>query len=336
MTTKKLTRRQACWAEFLSGFNFVISYTPGKENQKADSLTRRPNDFPSSENDDRQQHQLQTLLPAKRLEISSITMGENTTIIEQVVKANLEDDYYSKLCHSLETGHLVKEIDLHYFSHLSVDSKNCICQYGQLWVPEDLYSLVLREVHDQIASGHPGRQKTVSLLAHNYYWPKMKDTVYRYIRNCYTCRRAKAPRDQYNGLLKPLPIPTRPWTDVTLDFVTGLPHSNGYNAVLMVIDRLTKKRYYISCTTDKNGTTAEATAYLLLNNVWKLHDLPLSLTSDRGPQFISEIWKNLCKILGIKVNLFTAFYPETNGQSEIANQEMKRHFCTFVNYQQDD
>ena len=99
---------------------------------------------------------------------------------------------------------------------------------------------------------------------------------------------------------------------------------------------MTKERHYIPCTTDENGTTAEATAYLLLNNVWKLHGLPSSLTSDRGPQFISGVWKNLCKILGIKVNLSTAFHPETDGQSEIANQEMERHLCTFVNYQQDD
>ena len=164
----------------------------------------------------------------------------------------------------------------------------------------------------------------------------MKDTVHRYIRNCHTCRHAKAPRDRYNGLLKPLPIPTRPWIDVTLDFVIGLPLSNDYNAVLMVIDRLTKERHYIPCTIDKNGTTAEATTYLLLNNIWKLHGLPLSLTSDRGPQFISRVWKNLCKILGIKVNLSTAFHLETDGQSEIANQEMERHLRTFVNYQQDD
>ena len=139
MTTKKLTRRQARWAEFLSGFNFVISYTPGKENQKADSLTRCPNNLLSSENNDCQQHQLQTLLPAKRLEINSITKGENTTTTGQVVKANLKDDYCSKLRHSLETGCLVKEIDLRYFSHLLIDSKNGICQYGQLQVPEDLY-----------------------------------------------------------------------------------------------------------------------------------------------------------------------------------------------------
>ena len=99
---------------------------------------------------------------------------------------------------------------------------------------------------------------------------------------------------------------------------------------------MTKERYYIPCTTDKNGTIAKATAYLLLNNVWKFHGLPLSLTLEQSPQFISGVWKNLCKILGIKINLSTAFHPETDGQSEITNQEMERHLCTFVNYQQDD
>ncbi len=136
--------------------------------------------------------------------------------------------------------------------------------------------------------------------------------------------------------MKPLSIPTRPWTDVTLDFGTGLPPSNGYNVVLIVIDRLTKERYYIPCTTDDNGTTAEAIVYLLLNNVWKLHDFLLSLTLDRGLQFISGVWQNLCKILSIKVNLSTTFHPETDGQSEIANQEMERHLCTFVHYQEDE
>ena len=140
--------------------------------------------------------------------------------------------------------------------------------------------MVLREVHNQITSSHPRRQKTVNLLARNYYWPKIEDIVYSYIQNCHICRPGKAPRDQYNGLLKPLPILTRPWINVTLDFVTGLANSNSYNAVLMVIDRLTEKKYYILCIKNKNYTRAEAIANLLLNNVWKLHDLPLLLTSD--------------------------------------------------------
>ncbi len=147
----------------------------------------------------------------------------------------------------------------------------------------------------------------------------MKDTVYRYIRNCHTCRHAKAPKNWYNSLLKLLSILSCPWTDIILDFVTGLPSSNGYNAVLMVVDRLTKKWHYIPYTIDENSTTAEATIYLLLNNVWKLHGFPLSLTSDWGLQFISGVWKNLCKVFDIKTNLSTAFYLETDGQSKIVN-----------------
>ena len=104
----------------------------------------------------------------------------------------------------------------------------------------------------------------------------------------------------------------------------------------MVIDRLTKEKHYIPYTTDKNGTTAKATTYLFLENVWKLHGLPLSLTWNRGPQFISGVWKNVYKIVGMKVNFSTVFHPETDGQSEIANREMEKYLCTFVNYHQDD
>ena len=101
----------------------------------------------------------------------------------------------------------------------------------------------------------------------------------------------------------------------------------------MVIDCLMKERYYIPCTTDENGTTTKATAQLLLQNVWKLYNLSLSLTLNRGPQFISEVGKIFYKILGISANLSMSFYLEIDGQSEIANQEMKRHLRIFVNYQ---
>ena len=83
--------------------------------------------------------------------------------------------------------------------------------------------------------------------------------------------------------MKPLPIPAHPWIDVTLDFVTRLPPDNGYNAVLIVINQLTKERHYIPCSIDENGITTKATAYLLFNNSWKLHGLSSSLTSDQGP-----------------------------------------------------
>ena len=127
MTTKKLTRRQARWAEFLSGFNFVIFYTLGKENQKADSLNCWSNNLALDDNNDRQQYQLQILLPGKRLGINTVSEGGNSTLIKNVVKANLEEDYCSKLCHSLKTGQLAKKIDFCHLSDLLVDSRNSLC-----------------------------------------------------------------------------------------------------------------------------------------------------------------------------------------------------------------
>ena len=129
-----------------------------------------------------------------------------------------------------------------------------------------------------------------------------------YIQNYHSCRRAKALKDQYNGLLKPLPIPSCPWTDITFDFVTGLSIHNSYNTILILVDCLTKERHYISYTTDENNTSTEVITQLLLQNIWKLHGLLSSLTSDTSFQFISGVWKNLCKILGIFANLPMSFY----------------------------
>ena len=171
---------------------------------------------------------------------------------------------YTKLRKSIRTSFFIKSINICHLSDLFVDTENCICRFDRLWVPDNLQLTVIRNVYDQIATGHPGYQKTINFIAQNYYWPGLKKMVWRYIQNCHTFRCVKAPRNWYNGLLKLLPIPSCLSTDVTLDFVTGLPISNGYNAILMVVNCLTKERHYIPCTTDENGTTIEATAQLLL------------------------------------------------------------------------
>lgn len=80
----------------------------------------------------------------------------------------------------------------------------------------------------------------------------------------------------------------------------------------MVVDQLTKEKQYIPCTIDENDTTAEVTVYILLNNMWKLHCLPLSLILNWGLQFISEVWKNLYEVFGIKANLSTTFHLKTD------------------------
>ena len=121
-----------------------------------------------------------------------------------------------------------------------------------------------------------------------------------------------------------------------MDFVTGLPECELKNAILMVVDCLAKEQVYIPCLDKDEGTNAKATAKMLLHNVWRRHGLPSSVVSDQSLQFVSAVWKSLCKILQINAKLSTAFHPETDGQSKIANQEMERHLRTYVNHFQND
>src|SRR5512140_3223031 len=94
----------------------------------------------------------------------------------------------------------------------------------------------------------------------SYYWPKFYRDVDRYVRNCHTCQRARTSRHAPYGIFRPLPIAEGPWQDVSLDYVTGLPWSNGQNAILLVMDRVTKQRHLIA-TRDTCDTNDQAKLY---------------------------------------------------------------------------
>jgi hypothetical protein len=194
----------------------------------------------------------------------------------------------------------------------------------------------MQEVHDQFASDHSDVNRIIRLLKRNYRWSEMIRDVKQFIKNCHICRRSKAVRDIYNEFLNSLSISNRSWTDIILNFVIELSESRDYNAVLMIINRLSKMHHYIFCTTNENETTTEKTAKLLIQHVWKLHELLITMIFDRDSQFIFLVWNTICKMLKIKTKLFIAFHLETNEQSEIFNQKMKRYLRAHVNHQQDD
>jgi hypothetical protein len=185
----------------------------------------------------------------------------------------------------------------------------------------------MQKVHDQFAFDHSKMNRTIKLLKRNHRWFEMIRDVKQYIRNCHTCRRFKAARDKYQRLLNSLSIFERSWIDITLDFVTSLFESREYNVIFMMIDRLSKMHHYISCIIDENETTAKETTKLLIQHVWKLHELFITMISNRDSQFISLIWDTICKMLKIKAKLFIAFHSETNEQNEIFNQKWKDIFA---------
>ncbi|SLM41525.1 Ribonuclease H-like domain [Lasallia pustulata] len=118
-----------------------------------------------------------------------------------------------------------------------------------------------------------------------------------------------------------------------MDFVVGLPLVNGYDSVCVSVDRLTKERHLTAC---HSTITSEGLADLFIHNIFRLHGLPDSVTSGRGPQFIGAAWKRICKKLGIKVQQSTAFHTETDGQTEKINGVIEQYLRAFVSYQQDD
>lgn len=117
----------------------------------------------------------------------------------------------------------------------------------KLWVPDYQYLMlrILCNSHDSSLTGHPGRAKTLGLIKRHFCWPSMHKYVERYVRNCHICSRSKPTNHGKQGLLCPLPVQEHQWKDLSMDFVVGLPDSEGYEAVWNVACRLTKMRHLI-------------------------------------------------------------------------------------------
>ena len=120
------------------------------------------------------------------------------------------------------------------------------------------------------------------------------------------CQRMKNRMEEVAGKLKLSEVPERPWTHLTVDFITKLLVVAGKDAILVVCDRLSKMMHFVAITEE---TSAEGLARLFRDNVWKLHGLPESVVLDRGPQFVVELTKELNQMLGIKTKLSTVFHP---------------------------
>jgi len=124
-------------------------------------------------------------------------------------------------------------------------------------------------------------------------------------------------------------IPEKPWMHISADFITKLPLAQEYNVILVVVDRLIKMVHFIP-TTEK--TLVEGLARLFRDNVWKLHSLLESIISDRGPQFVAGLMRELNRILGIESKLSMAFHPQTDGQTERVNQKLEQYLRMFIDH----
>uniref|UniRef100_A0A9J7Y7Y2 Uncharacterized protein n=1 Tax=Cyprinus carpio carpio TaxID=630221 RepID=A0A9J7Y7Y2_CYPCA len=155
----------------------------------------------------------------------------------------------------------------------------------------------------------------------------MGQDVRQFVLACSVCAQNKVSNCPSIGQLQHLPIPSRPWSHIALDFVSGLPLSNGYTVILTVVDRFSKAVHFVPL---PKLPSAKETAQLVIDHVFCIHGLPVDVVSDRGPQFVSRFWQEFCQQIGASTSLLSGFHPQTNGQCERANQDLERVLCCLA------
>ncbi|KAL0203584.1 hypothetical protein M9458_001602 [Cirrhinus mrigala] len=201
------------------------------------------------------------------------------------------------------------------------------CPPNRLFVPEELRSEVIQWGHCSNVACHPGVNRTIHVVKQRFWWPLMARDVRSFVLACSVCAIGKTSNRPPDGLLQPLLVPSRPWSHIALDFVTALPPSQGNTVVLTVVDRFSKAAHFIPL---PKLPSAKETAVTVVDHVFRLHGLPTDVVSDRGPQFVSKFWQEFCRLLGATVSLSSGFHPQSNGQTERANQDLERTLRCMV------
>lgn len=279
MEQKVTTPFQHMWLSKLMGYNFEIRYKQGKDKVLADALSR-----------------------VTGSQLLHMALSEAHTGFYDSLKLLWETDpHLQKIISDLQTDKLRRR--------------------GKLVVGNDktVKLHILKWLHDSAIGGHSGRDASLHRIKSWFYCPKMNTEVQNYVRNCSVCQQNKYDLAAKPGLLQPLPIPHGVWESVSLDFIEGLPQSNGKHCILVVIDRLSKNAHFIPLS---HPYTALSVAQAYLDNVFKLHGMPKDVVSDREPTFLSEVWKELFRVHGVDLKRSTAYHPQTDGQTEATNKTL--------------
>ncbi|KAK0595339.1 hypothetical protein LWI29_005754 [Acer saccharum] len=280
----KLNKRHAKWVEFIETFPYVVKYKKGKENVVTDALSRR--------------YVLLSTLDARLFGF------------DYIKELYVEDSDFGNVFNACEKVAFGK-----FYRH-----DGFLLRETKLCVPKSsLRELLVREAHGGGLMGHFGIAKTLDVLHEHFFWPHIKRDVERICEKCITCRQAKS-KIKPHGLYTPLPIPSGPWIDISMDFVLGLPRSKkGRDSIYVVVDRFSKMAHFIPC---HKTDDASHIAGLFFKEIVRLHGMPKTIVSDRDAKFLSYFWKTLWGKLGTKLLFSTTCHPQTDGQTEVVNRTL--------------
>ena len=172
----------------------------------------------------------------------------------------------------------------------------------------------MEEAHSSAYAMHPGSTKMYHTMREHYWWKGMKKEIADFVSRCLTCQQVKAEHQKPAGKIQPLPIPVWKWDKITMDFVTGLPRTRRqHDAIWVIVDRLTKSAHFLPVS---NDDPLDKLAQLYVEEIVRLHGVPISIVSYRDPRFTSRFWSSLQDAMGTRLHFSTTFHPQTDGQSE--------------------
>ncbi|KAI3776576.1 hypothetical protein L1987_46362 [Smallanthus sonchifolius] len=272
--------RQRRWVELLNDYDCEIRYHPDKANVVADALSRKDHIMLHCA-------RIQTDIQIRILEAQHVSVTEGNMYEERSCGVEL-------LLESKPNGLL-------YY-------------LNRIWVPDrdELRTFHMNEAHKTRYSIHLGADKMYQNLRQQYWWPGMKKEIAHYIAKCLTCAKVKAELQRPSGLLEQQEIPVWKWENLAMDFITKLPHtSSGYDSIWVIIDYLTKSAHFLSIREDYR---VEKLARICIDEIVSRHGVPLNIISDRDARFTSRFWQSLQNALGTRLDLSTAYHPQTDGK----------------------
>ena len=324
-TTKVIDKdRHARWAEDLASYDFVIQHVKGKDNVRADALSRQP-----GYEGDRKYRMINLLKMRNGLLVPGtkefLLMTSSEPWHPRILKSQetkIRNGFHPENLNLIKRGREYRK-----------EGTN------KLWVPSDLAKELITELHGLLAHGHQGIRRTIWRVNQKYYIQGLKQWVEEVVKGCDTCIRNKASRQAPYGLMKSKEIGEKPWETISWDFIGPLPWSEDpvtkvlYDSILIIMEPVTK--YMILEPFMTNGT-AEDLAHVFFKTVVMNHGLPAEIVSDRDKLFTSKFWTALTGLLGTKRKMTTAFHPQANGANERMNQYVETYIRMHTNHKQNN
>jgi hypothetical protein len=266
----------------LLGLHYRIVYKKGSDNRVADALSRRPH------------------------------TSEESCLALSAVVPQWCDDVIAGYSSDPQAQSYIEQLVLSPDSVPHFSYHNGLLRYkNRLWLGNNkpLQLRVIQAMHTSALGGHSGTPMTYRRVRHLFAWKGLKQDIHQFVTSCPTCQQSKPDRARYPGLLQPLPVPSSAWQSISLDFVEGLPPSQGYNCILVVVDRFSKYSHFITL---KHPFTALTVAKTFMQQVYHLHGLPSSIVSDRDRIFVSHLWQELFKLADVQLKMSSSYHPQTD------------------------